>query len=318
MEAPQFRGQTICDVATLSQVLEFSVNELIYLADCLDNFYIPNPLQENGRLTYSVKEPLKKVQGQIFRKILDTVWFPSYLQGGIKGTDYISDARLHVGCATIIHEDIKKFFDSIKFNHVFNVWQCFFGFSTEVSNLLTKLTTYHGFVPQGAQTSTYIANLVFWEKEPKVEKDFRQSGYIYSRFVDDIQISSRKNLNKDEKQTIISTVYGMMRSLDFYPKRKKHSIEGKRKKLTVHNLNINSGRPTLPKEERLRIRAAVKEIGESVKSGITEEAFDSKFASAYGRVKMMSHFHPGEAARYLDRLKAIKTEYLNAFAQIKT
>jgi hypothetical protein len=312
MEAPQYKGKPIGSIETLSQILEFPSKKLISLANKADIFYTPNPpkIKEDGtvRQTYTVEEPLKKLQGRILYTILRDVQFPLYLYGGIQGTDYISDAKFHVGCAEIIHEDIKKFFDSIKFDHVFNIWQIFFGFPSDVAHLLTQLTTYRRFVPQGAQTSTYIANLVFWNKEPKLENDFRQAGYVYSRFVDDIQISSKKKLSKDEKKTIIGKVYGMMRSLDFHPKRKKHVIENKRMKLTVHNLNINSGRPTLPIEERLRIRAAMKEIEHSVKSGISKEEFDAKFASVLGRVQMMRQLHPRKASGYLARLKAIKSK----------
>ena len=137
--------------------------------------------KHSNRQTYSISSPLKEIQGNILKKILAKVNYPSYLFGGIKGTDYIKDAALHLNCKHLIKEDIFHFFDYINGNHIYNIWNGFFKFPHLVSETLTRLTIYENKLPQGAQTSTYLSNLVFWKSEPKLAYDFAEKGfYIFS------------------------------------------------------------------------------------------------------------------------------------------
>ena len=180
-----------------------------------------------------------------------------------------------------------------------------------MSHLLTKLTTYQGLLPQGAKTSTYISNLVFWDKEPKLEYKFRKIGFVYTRFVDDIQVSSRRKISKYEKEFIIRNVYGMFFSNGFEPKRKKHNIETKRKRMSVHNRNINSGKPTLPQEEILKIRAAVKELEDLTTNEVSQEEFDRIYSKVFGRVNMLRQLQPLKANQYLKRLTDLRIKIMN-------
>src|SRR5690606_42051319 len=70
----------------------------------------------------------------------------------------------------VINEDISGFFPSTSAEHVFNIWHELFGCSQEVSQCLTQLTTRRGELPQGAITSSFLANLVFWQDEPRSEE----------------------------------------------------------------------------------------------------------------------------------------------------
>ena len=112
--------------------------------------------------------------------------------------------------------------------------------------VLTQLTTYKKAVPQGASTSSYISNLIFWDKEPQLESQLRQQGFLYSRYVDDITISADKFVDKQKQKFVITTqVYGMLRSIDVKPNRSKtkRGVQTRTGKMIVHNLNIhNSGR----------------------------------------------------------------------------
>ena len=152
-----------------------------------------------GRHSQSL-QPLKTIQENILHEILHYVDFPDYLLGSIKDIDfprdYIRDASLHLGQEVVIKEDISDFFNSIRPELVLKMWKYFFNFSTEVAELLVKLTTYVGFIPQGASTSSAISNLIFWNKEPELEFSLRQKGYIYSRYVDDITVSISHRVEK--------------------------------------------------------------------------------------------------------------------------
>ena len=85
----------------------------------------------------------------------------------------------------------------------------------------------------------------------------RKKDSIYSRYIDDISISSKSGFSKEDKYYVVGKVYAMMFSNGFKPKRRKHQIQNRKSSISVHNLNLISEKPTLPKKERGKIRAAV-------------------------------------------------------------
>lgn len=132
------------------------------------------------------------------------------MTGSLKGCDYKTNATLHAGSSIVINEDITLFFPSTSDTIVHNIWQHFFGFGNEVAECLTKLTTRQGELPQGAITSSFLANMVFWKDEPILQASFRARGIIYSRYVDDIAVSSVNFLDKPTKTNVIASIYGML------------------------------------------------------------------------------------------------------------
>ena len=65
------------------------------------------------------------------------------------------------------------------------------GFSPDVASLLTKLTTFSGHIPQGAPTSTTVANFVFAPEGRKIKEIADREGLRFTTFVDDITISGQ-------------------------------------------------------------------------------------------------------------------------------
>lgn len=298
----------------MANMLRIPVEELLKLAKDADHYYSPNrPEQKpNGgiRITYRLKSRLKKIQQRIVQQIFHDVDYPFYLQGSIKDEryprDYINNASLHAGQSIIIREDISSFFPSIKSPIVLRMWQLFFHFPKDVAMVLTQLTTYGEILPQGAPTSSYISNLVFWDKEPQLEYQLRQKGFRYSRFVDDVTISSDKFVSKENQKFVTTKVYRMLRSINVKPNRSKRKVQTRANKMTVHKLNVNSGKPTLSKPNRAKIRAAVKECEEVAEVDRSSEEYKHLYQRVNGRVAVMSRLHDGEAKKYRERLQKIK------------
>lgn len=204
MKMAVYKHRAIRSIQTIASRLSMQPQQLIDLANSANKYYRPNKpkIKPNGggiRQTYCVLGKLEVVQNRILERIFRNVIFPDYLQGGIKDIlnprDYIKNASMHVTKAVIIKEDIANFFPSIRETYVLKIWKYFFHFSDEVSQILTKLTTFNGFVPQGASTSPYIANLIFWDTEPQLEEALTAKGFTYSRLVDDITVSSSKQIS---------------------------------------------------------------------------------------------------------------------------
>jgi hypothetical protein len=316
MKKPFYKNKPIGSVQSLAAALGFQEARLLQVADNAQDFYIPNAptIKPNGkpRQTYTIKEPLKHVQKKILRAIVDFVDFPDYLQGAIKDQDlprdYFQDAELHSGREVILKEDISAFFSTTKSELVYKMWKYFFNFPHEVADVLTKLTTYKGFIPEGSCTSPAVANLVFWDCEPDLELSFRQKGYIYSRYIDDITVSFAERIDKKEIQSVTTKIYRMFLSKGLKPNRKKRDLQTKHKK--IHNLNMDSGRPTLQKTKKNKIRASVHNLEKLARTGVSWDGIKKDFDKVNGGVQPLKRTHPNKAKKYVEELDEIKKQAL--------
>src|SRR5690606_15617458 len=312
MRVPAYNLRPIGSVRSLARALGVSPSELEKLASQASKYYFPNAPQEKPsgglRQTYRVSDRLKKVQDRILAQILRRVEFPPYLfavNADDYPRDYIADAYLHAGAQTLICVDIKDYFPSIRGEFVQRVWQHFFDFPPPVAEVLTDLSLYNDYLPQGASTSSHLAVLLLFEVEPRLELSLREQGFHYSRYIDDIYVSAWRACSSDEKEQVLSSLIGMMYRYKLSPNRKKIEIGKHSSRMRVHNLNVGSGRPTKPKEERSRIRAAVKNCEEMAMISRATEEYRGQWRKTQGRVLEMSILHPGEAGPLLVRLDAI-------------
>lgn len=168
--------------------------------------------------------PLKEVHKRLKLNIFSKVDFPEYLQGSLKGRDYVTNASLHKDKQILICEDVKGFFPSVSAAYVEDVWCGFFGFAPEVAKLLTQLTTKDGSLPQGSIASSFLANLVMWRYEPLLHAKLAQRGITYSRYVDDMVMSAATHLDKETQTWVIAQVYGMLAQHGLRASRKKHEV----------------------------------------------------------------------------------------------
>lgn len=152
------------------------------------------------------KEELKEIQKRINNYLVENVGMPSYAFGGIKGKDNIRNARYHKGQKYVFQTDLKDFFPHITHKMVYEMYVRV-GFSHDVASLLTKLTTYEGHLPQGAPTSTTIANLVFMPIGMILQTIADREELRFTTFVDDVTMSSQtdfKHVVPEIVETIIA------------------------------------------------------------------------------------------------------------------
>ena len=240
--------------------------------------------------------------------------YPRYILGGIadKKTprDYKRHAAIHCGARIVISEDIQDFFPSTRTETVQRIWQHVFQFHPEIAATLTRLTTYRGALPQGWKASGYLANLALWDREPDLVKRLCDSGFAYSRFVDDITISCRRTVGDREKSRIIAKVYGMLGAAGYSAKRAKHNIATSGSRMEVTGLNVNTRRPTLSKKQRHTTRAAVHTCESLFRTDNASSGYRKLWNSASGDVGTLKRFHPAEAAPLRERLRAVKPSTL--------
>ncbi|CDL83151.1 reverse transcriptase family protein [Xenorhabdus szentirmaii] len=306
---PFYRRRRISSLVSLAKALNIPARELSNLACRSDRMYrlASNLPKADGsvRQTWDAYEPLKKIHRSIRRNILDYVTYPSYLTGSLKGCDYKVNASLHAGATIVINEDIMGFFPATSAAVVYGIWRNFFCFGQDVADCLTRLTTRQGELPQGAITSSFLANLAFWNAEPALQASLQARGLVYSRYVDDIAVSSETFLDNSAKTEVIASVYGMLFRHGYRPKRTKHEIRTSGERMDVTKLSVNS-KPGLSVSRQSQIRSAVNHLEQAFLRGeIT--VFDSgPYAQTLGQVHLLARFHPGKAEKLKQRLLALK------------
>lgn len=150
------------------------------------------------------QDELKEIQKHINSYLVENISMPEYAYGGVRHRDNIRNARYHKGQKYVFQTDLKDFFPSITNKMVYEMYVRI-GFSHDVSSMLTKLTTYKGHLPQGAPTSTTIANLVFAPTGLELQRIADRDGLRFTTFVDDVTMSSQTDFKK-VVPNIISTI----------------------------------------------------------------------------------------------------------------
>jgi len=188
----------------LSYVLKVEYKEIKAIINSIENFYREKviikldkygkpKLDRNGEQKKRIINPsinrLKVIQKRIHKNILLSIELPDYAYGAVKGRDNVDNAKKHQGKKYKFTTDLKDFFPSITNK---NVYEMFVNndFSHQVASILTKLTTYKGKIPQGAPTSSTLANLVFIKNGDVLHQYAINNNLTFTSFVDDMTFSS--------------------------------------------------------------------------------------------------------------------------------
>lgn len=304
------RHKKVNSVQSLAKALNWDYENLQFLAKSLGNHHyreIKHSKSDGSvRVCYSPLEPLKTVQTQIQNTFFKTkFFFPSYITGSVRGCDFKTNAEQHLNAKILFSEDISSFFPSVSSAIVFNVWNKLFNFPKNVAQVLTDLTTRDGFLPQGSPTSSFIANCVFFNDEPTLVENFRKMGLVYTRYVDDVNISSRSHIKAEDKTIIIGLFYGMLIKNGFRPKRSKHSITTKNTKSKMRTTNVLVGFNVvkLPRESRNKIDKDVHVYSKKIFSSKQEQ--EKALKSLIGKVNHLGRFHLIEAQRLKLKLLSV-------------
>ena len=308
-----YKFAPISRVSALARVLGVTESELRHLVGRANSLCVPGQKFKKAdgtyRYTYKALPGLYAVQNRLVKQILRNVIFPEYLQGAIydpvNPRSYIKDAGFHSGARYVIKADIANFFPSITADHVTALWVDFFRFSDDVARHLTALVTKDGFVAQGLSTSTYISNLVFWDIEPSVFCRLKSRHLTYSRYIDDVTVSTRKSIGTRTKTYAISQITGMFSCKGFQAKRSKLHILNSSNRMTVHNLTVNRG-ISLTKQKKSQLRSAVKQIELRYPEEMDTDQYNKDWNTIASRIGHAKQFHPAFTDALRSRLEQVR------------
>lgn len=240
-------------------------------------------------------DPLLEVQKRIYRVLLRDLNLPEHICGGVRGRSVLYNVAHHQNESTIVTLDIKECFPSITADHVYFVWRVVLKCSHKVARLLTRLTTFNGHLPQGAPTSTTLANLVLNSIDAPIRKAASERGVNYSSWIDDIPLSG------SEARSLIPIAVSSLRRRGFRVSRSKLKVMGGRKRREVNGV-IAGTTPSVSREKRDRIRAALHHLRVG---DIRDEDQASYIATQKGRIAYLASINPAQARKFEIRLAEI-------------
>lgn len=320
MDKPHYPYKPIASVEALAKTLGVSEPILKTIACKVDTSYTEFLIESKGkdRTVYDPKFNLKKIQKRINSRLFEKVVFPQYLHGGIRDAihkrDYVENAKAHSisGAKTLINLDIKSFYDNIRYQKVHNVFKYFFRFPDAVCDILTSLTTYRNKVPQGACTSSYIANLIFFNSEYLEVSALRRNGVVYTRLLDDVTLSSPRHLSEDEISTYIKSIHGMFTKHGLKFNKKKIKIEhlsSKKDGFQVTGLWVGQRLPKTTRNERRYIRLLVRVCEKEYNKSMYDESYHALWNKVSGLVAKLNRLEQSNHKALRERLSKIMPLY---------
>ena len=244
---------------------------------------------------------LRFVQRRILRRILDKYSLPDAAHGGVKGRSPGTNAAQHCGKPLVVSMDIKDFYPSVSHRQVARMFRREFGCGCATTWLLTRLTTIDGHLPQGAPTSTAIANIVLaFTVDGRPDNPAKKRNVTVTRFVDDFGFSGTA-----AQTFMIPTARACSRiGLSVWRKPEKLRIMPARQRQEITGLTVNSASgPSVPREKRDRIKAAIHQL-RRLPTGEAAKAVQS----IRGRLCHLEQYNPGSAKRLRNKFEDILQE----------
>ncbi|MBZ5507378.1 MAG: reverse transcriptase family protein [Acidobacteriia bacterium] len=202
------------------------------------------------RIIDNPDEQLRDVQKRIYRRLLRPESLPDYIYGGVTNKCIQDNVNRHLGARMLVTVDIANFFPSVTNEYIYWLWNHVLRCSSEISILLTKLTSFERHLPQGAATSTPLANILICTIDKQIRSECERMGITYSTWVDDLAFSG------DDPRRIIPVVIGALRKSGLRLSRKKITIMGPATRKVLNGIVLGK-KLGVTREVRSRIRAGI-------------------------------------------------------------
>jgi hypothetical protein len=243
---------------------------------------------------------LKRIQKKILDRILVPVPLPHFLHGSVPGRSVALHAAEHFSgrpkTNRVVKMDIKKYFPNVTAKHVYSVWRSIVG-SSALASLLTGLTTYKWHLPQGAPTSTALANLYLASIYEPVIKACEERDLVATAWVDDLTFSGEK------PHEVMELARHTLAENGFKLSTKKRIILNGRDAKVITGVRRGAHGLRAEKSKLNDIRAAIHKLELGV---VPNGDLDAYLRSTTGRIRYIKQLCAADAAplqRAFDRVK---------------
>jgi len=290
--------------------MEYTIIKIPKRSGGFRTIYAPSPeLKEKQRKLLKILEKTSTITG-----LRPT----PFMMGFMKNRSILENAKQHQDKKYVINIDIENFFNNCKKSNMPEDLKSALKMlkpPKSVENYLSEeeieflknenieeIIFYEDFLPQGAPTSPFLSN--FWLREAdfmivRVLKDQISDDIRYTRYADDITISSNsKAIFAPITLEIIEKILNK-HGFKINTKKIKKMTQSSRKEVT--GLVVNSGKPTVSKKFRLKVRAAVHNFLHKKEYQTEEEK--RKILGWLGFVHMT---HPELAKKMMEKVNQVK------------
>lgn len=167
------------------------IKKLYVMSNNITKYYNELSIKKRNGKDRHILSPyteLKNIQKKILNDLLYDKKSSKYAKAYIKNISLIENVKVHKGYKYILKLDISNFFENISYVDIYNIFKEY-GFSNRICGLLSHLTTYNDYLPQGAPTSPYLSNLVLRKFDYVVGKWCSSNNINYTRYSDDMTFS---------------------------------------------------------------------------------------------------------------------------------
>lgn len=212
------------------------------------------PKRSGGsRVIHEPRKPLKDVQRRILRRLLARLHSHAAATGFERASSIVRNARWHAGSAVVLRLDVERFFESTGADRVRALFQTL-RWNREATELLTRLCTHRGSLPQGAPTIPRLSNLVNYGLDVRLAALAASCpGTIYTRYADDITFSVSSDDRTILRRLIASTGV-VARDFGYRLRKRKLRVRRRHQRQTVTGLVVNE-KVNLPRRVRRWLRS---------------------------------------------------------------
>ena len=295
----------ILSVRHLASCIGFSPERLRQIereiaADLSTHYVVFSKVDAKGKVrTFRNPRPeLKRLQRRLLENVFSRIPVSNIAHGGIRGHSPATNATRHVGADWVATVDIRHFFPSVRHYIIYRMFRQDLRYGRDVARLLTRFTTVDSQLPQGAPTSTMLANMLLsLTSDDAIEEVSVKNHLAVTRFIDDYAISGA-----DPRMVVNAIARALSRRrLRIWRKKAKLKIQPNSAPQEVTGLLVNSRKgPGVSKFKRDAIKAAIFQL-----SMLPPCERPKAVRSIKGRINHVRRFHAGSAAR-LDGLLGMR------------
>ena len=190
---------------------EISVQSLKYFLYGKKNWYSTFEIKKKSGGTRKITSPdqfVKQIQ-RLLNICFDACFTPMPTATGfVAGRSIVDNAKKHVGRKYVYNIDLKDFFPSISFHRVRAVLAKVppFKLDHDLASIIANICCHEGSLPQGAPTSPTLSNFICKKLDAKLYRISKLQNFTFSRYADDITISTNKNIFTEDFKSQIATI----------------------------------------------------------------------------------------------------------------
>lgn len=285
--------------------------QICEIAEDTPRYYRHGELPKHGGGRRQIAEPkfeLRFIQDWLVDNLWPHLPVHEAAHGYRTGRSIVTHAQVHAAPRLLLTTDVAKFFDAVRPTRVTELFLRM-DVRFDTADLLARLCTLDGALPQGAPTSPGLANAVFFPVDRALEEVAWRCGQArYSRYVDDLALSwvempVPKGVYLQWAELLTMSVSAALGAAGFELNHAKTRCRWWFQQQVVTGLLVNAapGAPPVraPRERWRTLRAGV---FNAERKGATPEHLEE----LQGLASFLAMTDPEKASPYLDRLGALR------------